>query len=119
MKARIGILTALVVLGCVMSLSRGRLDNDPGQAVSPAAPITSPHTVDDVPLLKGKVIVAFTAPWCGPCRRDKPTLMEVSQNTEVIMFDFGTTKPDFAIPLYVVYVDGVEQFRTNAVEDLQ
>lgn len=118
MKARLAILTALVVLGCVMSLSRGRLDNVPGQAVTPAAPAV-PHTIDDVPFMKGRVVVAFTAPWCGPCRRDKPTLRQVAKETEVIVFDFGDSKPDFPIPLYIVYEDGVEQFRTNAVEDLQ
>jgi thiol-disulfide isomerase/thioredoxin len=117
MKVRLAILTALVVLGCVMSLSRGRLDNDPGQAVTPA-PV--PHTIDDVPGLKGKVIVAFTAPWCGPCRRDKPTLHRIVEETqaELITFSFDTDRPQFPIPLYVVYVDGVEQFRTNSVEEL-
>lgn len=118
MKARLATLTALVVLGCVMSLSRDSGLQSPGQVDAPI-PESVPHTIEDVPLLKGRVIVAFTAPWCGPCRRDKPVLREVAKETEVIMFSFGDEKPDFPIPLYIVYEDGVEQFRTNAVEDLR
>jgi len=54
-------------------------------------------------------LVAVTATWCEPCQRDKPKLVEVSQEFPVTVLDFDQQRADAdrlgvsSVPTYVVY----------------
>lgn len=65
------------------------------------------------------VIVAFTAPWCGACREDKPVLRRLAEYNQVVFVNTDDIGKADRIPFYIVYRDGVEIFRTYNVEDLE
>jgi len=67
-------------------------------------------------------VLAFTASWCAPCQRAKPTLIQIraaGADVEIIDID---AHPDLArkhgvtsVPTFIVYVSGRKPARTNDV----
>jgi thioredoxin 1 len=70
-------------------------------------------------------VLAFTASWCGPCRRDKPQIEEMRRRgVKVTEIDIDEN-PQLArqykvrqVPTYVMLEDGVEIQRTSDICDL-
>ena len=46
-------------------------------------PITGTENIDQV-IAKGDVILGFSAPWCGYCRRLRPMVAKLSDEVETI-----------------------------------
>ncbi len=70
---------------------------------------------------KGKVLVDFYAPWCGPCKAVAPQLEELSEEmadvkiVKVNVDDYGDLAAQYqvqSIPTFIVFKDGanVHQF---------
>jgi thioredoxin 1 len=94
--------------------------------------IGTPETPDCTPVLPPQPepqanveVLAFTASWCGPCRRDKPQIEEMRRRgVKVTEIDIDED-PQLArqykvrqVPTYVVLEDGVEIQRTSDICDL-
>ncbi len=71
-------------------------------------------------IARGKSIVDFWAPWCGPCRMIAPMLEQLASERKEIRFakvnvdENPRTSQDFGvhgIPLLVFFKDGVERGR--------
>jgi thiol-disulfide isomerase/thioredoxin len=68
-------------------------------------------------------VLAFTASWCAPCQRAKPTLIQIraaGADVEIIDID---AHPDLArkhgvtsVPTFIVYVCGKAPVRTNDIQ---
>jgi thioredoxin 1 len=64
------------------------------------------------------VMVAFTAPWCGPCRMYKPTFGKVSESSEIPMYlmdveqdgEYAVELGIRAVPTTKLFSNGVEMF---------
>ena len=75
---------------------------------------------EDFNIDSGLVAVKFTAKWCGPCRKQQPTIEKIEQefkNVQFISIDIDEV-PDFnskykvkSIPLLILFKDGVEKKR--------
>lgn len=75
---------------------------------------------EDFNIESGLVAVKFTATWCGPCKKQQPTIDKVEQefkNVQFISIDIDEV-PDFnskfnvkSIPLLILFKDGVEMKR--------
>lgn len=70
-------------------------------------------------------ILAFTSKTCGPCRRDKPELEEISRRVQVVYIDVDrnpATANQFGVislPTYVVQANGKNQLVTNSLQHLR
>jgi thioredoxin 1 len=69
------------------------------------------------------VMVAFTAPWCGPCRMYKPTFGKVSESSEIPMYLMDVEKDGEyavqlgirAVPTTKLFSNGVEMFTKSGM----
>ena len=73
-----------------------------------------------------RVVVAFTASWCGPCRRAKPEIHAISAagvRVELVDIDAEPARAKLAgirsVPTFLVLAGGVEVARTHDVSDLR
>jgi thiol-disulfide isomerase/thioredoxin len=64
------------------------------------------------------VVVAFTAPWCGECVADKPYLNHLARTKIIVTID-GSNDFKVPLPFYILYHNGVEQFRTHNIQDIR
>lgn len=70
-------------------------------------------------------VMAFTASWCGPCQRNKPTIAQLQkQGVQIYPVDIDARR-DLAeryriqaVPTYVIRENGREVKRTNDVQVL-
>lgn len=68
----------------------------------------------DAALKEGNVIMGFTAPWCGYCRRLRPILMKIADEVDVPIYGINTDEdPELAkrydvdtIPTLIFFKDG-------------
>jgi len=96
-----------------------------------AVMMVTSDTYDDLVLGAEKVIVYFTAPWCGPCKRISPTVQTLSQDFEglsVYTYDITTGGGEKAkalgirsLPWFMIYRNGelLHEFSTVRPADLQ
>ena len=71
-----------------------------------------------------KVIVDFSAPWCGPCNRIAPTFKELSEKYPDISFievdmDDENSQKDFnikALPTFLFYCEGKNLKEINGAD---
>jgi len=70
-------------------------------------------------------VVWFHAEWCGPCKRQAPTIEKLKSRYTIIDVDIDQN-PQLAgrfsvraVPTYVVTIDGKEWARTNDAEELR
>ena len=77
--------------------------------------------VNDNPL----ALLTFSATWCGPCKRSKPALEEMSKASTVPFgYVYESDLDDFldifvqikAFPTYILYKDGQEIERVEGVD---
>jgi thioredoxin 1 len=69
------------------------------------------------------VMVAFTAPWCGPCRMYKPTFGKVSESSEIPMYlmdveqdgEYAVELGIRAVPTTKLFSNGVEMFTKSGM----
>jgi len=69
------------------------------------------------------VMVAFTAPWCGPCRMYKPTFGKVSESSEIPMYlmdveqdgEYAVHLGIRAVPTTKLFSNGVEMFTKSGM----
>jgi thiol-disulfide isomerase/thioredoxin len=67
-------------------------------------------------------VLAFTASWCAPCQRAKPTLIQIqAAGVDVKIIDIDA-RPDLArqygitrVPTFIVYVGDKTPVRTNDI----
>jgi len=81
---------------------------------------------NDVLKAKGKVLVDFWAPWCGPCRMQTPILEKLTASSEINAKIFKVTtdeNPEIAqkygivsIPTLILFNDGQEVERYVGVQ---
>lgn len=70
-------------------------------------------------------VLAFTSKTCGPCRRDKPSLDEMSRQVNVIFVDVDanpTTANQYGVislPTYVILVDGKVHTSTHSLQHVR
>ena len=107
------ILTILVIAGC-------------GELVI-GQPQTKPEPVPHCPCQPEqqqveREVLAFTSPWCGGCRTDKPKLTELRRQgvkiTEINVDEQADLAERYNIqtlPTYVVLENGVEVQRTGSI----
>lgn len=76
--------------------------------------ITPESTFESSINSSSKVIVEFSAEWCGPCRTMKPILEEISKETDISVFEVDVDEdPELAerfnirnIPTTLYFKDG-------------
>ena len=69
------------------------------------------------------VMVAWTAPWCGPCRMYKPTFGKVSESSEIPMYlmdveqdgEYAVQLGIRAVPTTKLFSNGVEMFTKSGM----
>lgn len=71
-------------------------------------------------------VLAFGAPTCGPCRRDKPRLDRIAQKFRVTKFDVtndpGGAADQFGVtdlPTYIILVNGERRVFTNNISNVE
>ncbi len=92
--------------------------------VAPVAPLPKPVPVPTPkPHPRPQIeVLAFTAEWCGPCKRNMPTLLSLkATGVKVTIIDIDR-QPELArqygitsVPTYFVLVDGKQDLRTQDV----
>lgn len=109
----VAVLAILVIAGC-------------GEIVI-GQPQTNPEPVPHAPLQPNQVrvereVLAFTAPWCGGCQKDKAQIAELRDKGVKITEINIDERPDLAqqynvtvVPTYVVLENGTEVQRTNSI----
>lgn len=68
----------------------------------------------DAALKEGNVIMGFTAPWCGYCRRLRPILLKISDEVDVPIYGINTDEDQElakryevdTIPTLIFFKDG-------------
>jgi thiol-disulfide isomerase/thioredoxin len=90
-------------------------------------PQTKPEPVPSVPSEPEQVFVerevlAFSAPWCSGCQKDKPQIADLRSRGVTITEINIDERPDLAekygitsVPTYVVLENGVEVERTQSI----
>lgn len=73
--------------------------------------------VYEVPVQNYDVILAFTSKTCGKCVQDKQVLAQLSDHYWIVTVD--ATSFGIPVPHYEVYVNGVWEFQTNNVLEIQ
>ena len=69
-------------------------------------------------------VLAFTAPYCASCQREKPEIAKLESVVRVTLIDSSvetTLSQEYGVrflPTYILLKDGVEQSRTHRIEDL-
>ena len=74
--------------------------------VNMAIPTSTPPTKKEININKWRIspdkyLISYTAKWCGPCQRIKPTLLELTKNNKHIG---GKTIPKDTRPEHVKFI---------------
>lgn len=97
-----------------------------------AVPLRTPGHLQAVPPLHDAqpriTVIHFTAPWCGPCREQRPRYERIQkQHRRGCSFEEADADSDKAvfqanhvsrIPAYIVFDGSREAFRTTSVDEL-
>lgn len=90
-------------------------------------PQTNPETVPSEPATPNTIsvereVLAFSAPWCSGCQKDKPQIAMLRERGVKITEINIDERPDLAeqygvtvVPTYVVLENGVEVERTTSI----